>query len=99
MFRPKIVLLSVTSSTTLLIADGSKETVVEKVNNNCIWSTKGKTTPLECLLMLNYQLETMGDESVISIDHFDEFYVNLLLNRSICRLMSTHKVYGPYYFN
>ena len=32
----------------------------------------------------------MGDESVTSIDYYDEFNVNLLLNRSIYRPMCTH---------
>ena len=29
----------------------------------------------------------MGDESVAWIDHYDEYYVNLLFDRSIYRLM------------
>ena len=40
--------------------------------------------------MLNYQLEIVGDESVTSIDHYDEFYVNLLFDHSIYRPMCTH---------
>ena len=35
--------------------------------------------------MLNHYLEIVGDELVTSIDHFDEFYVNLLFDRSIYR--------------
>ena len=31
--------------------------------------------------MLNYRSEIVGDESVTSIDHYDEFYVILLFDR------------------
>ena len=50
---------------------------VEKVNNYCIWPTRGKTNtiPSECLFVLIYQLEIVGDESATSIDYYDEFYV------------------------
>ena len=40
--------------------------------------------------MPNYQLEIVGEEFVTSIDHFDEFFVNLLFDRYIYRLMCTH---------
>ena len=63
---------------------------VEKVDKSCIRSTKDKTILLECSVMLNYQLEIVGDEFVTSIGHSDEFYVNLLFDRSIYRLMCTH---------
>ena len=43
--------------------------------------------------MLNYQLEIVGDEFVTSIGHSDEFYVNLLFDRSIYRPMCTHMGY------
>ena len=33
--------------------------------------------------MLNYQLEIVEDESVLSIDHDDEFFVNLRFDCSI----------------
>ena len=33
--------------------------------------------------MLNYRLEIVGDEFVTSIDHYYEFYANLLFDRSI----------------
>ena len=45
--------------------------------------------PAECSVILNYQLEIVADESVTSIDHYDEFYVNLLFDRSIYRLICT----------
>ena len=50
---------------------------VEKVNNYCIWSTNGKTNtiPSECLFVLIYQLEIVGDESATSSDYYDKFYV------------------------
>ena len=50
----------------------------------------GKTIFLDGLVMLNYRLEIVGDESVTSIDHYDEFYVNSLFDRFINRRMSTH---------
>ena len=37
--------------------------------------------------MLNNQLEIVEDESVTSIDRYDEFCVNLLFDRSIYQLM------------
>ena len=40
--------------------------------------------------MLNYQLEIVGEELVTSIGDSDEFYVNLLFDRSIYRPMCTH---------
>ena len=40
--------------------------------------------------MFNYQLQVVGDEFVTFIDHDDEFYVNLLFDRSIYRPMCTH---------
>ena len=40
--------------------------------------------------MLNYQLVIVGDEFVTSIGHSDEFYVDLLFDRSIYRPMCTH---------
>ena len=39
--------------------------------------------------MLNYQLEIVGEEFVTSIGDSDEFYVNLLFDRSIYRPMCT----------
>ena len=54
---------------------------IEKVDKNCVWSAKGETILLECLVMLDYQLEIVGDEPVTSIDHYDEFYVNLILGK------------------
>ena len=39
---------------------------------------------------LNYQLDFVGNEFVTPIDHYDEFYVNLLLDRSIYRPMCAH---------
>ena len=42
--------------------------------------------------MLNFQFEiVLGDEFVTSIDHYDEFHVNLLFDRSIYRPMCTHR--------
>ena len=32
--------------------------------------------------MLNYQLDILGDESLTSINHYDEFYVNILFDSS-----------------
>ena len=43
--------------------------------------------------MLNYQLEIVGEEFVSSIGHSDEFYVNLLFDRSIYRPMCKHMGY------
>ena len=40
--------------------------------------------------MLNYQLEIVGAEFVTSIGRSDEFYTNLLFDRSIYRPMCTH---------
>ena len=45
--------------------------------------------------MLNYQLQIVGDEFVTSTGHDDEFYVNLLFDRSIYRPISTHM--GKYF--
>ena len=64
---------------------------VEKVDKNCIWPIKDKTLLLECSVMLNNQLQIVGDEFETSICHDDEFYVNLLFDRSIYRPMCTHK--------
>ena len=44
------------------------EKVKDKIDMNII--------PLGYSVMLNYQLEIVGDESLTSIDHYDEFYVN-----------------------
>ena len=63
---------------------------VKKVNKNFIWSVKGKTISLECPVMLNYRLVSKGDESVTSIDHYEEIYVNLHFDRSIFRPMCSH---------
>ena len=46
--------------------------------------------PLEFSVMLNCQLEILEDESVPSIDHDDEFFVNLLFDRSIYRPICAH---------
>ena len=43
--------------------------------------------------MLNYQLEIVEEEFVASIGHSDEFYVNLLFDRSFYRPMCTHMGY------
>ena len=51
---------------------------------------------LECSVLLNYQLEIVGDEFVTFIGDSDEFDVNLLFDRSINRPMCTHM--GKYYF-
>ena len=59
---------------------------------SCIWSTKDKTILLEFSVMLNYQLEIVGEEFATSIDHSDKFYVYLLFDRSIYRPMCTHRV-------
>ena len=40
--------------------------------------------------MLDYQLEIVGDELFTSIDHYEEFCVNLHCGRSIYRPMRTH---------
>ena len=45
---------------------------------------------LECSVMLNYQLEMVGEEFVTSIGPSDEFYVDLLFGHSIYRPMSMH---------
>ena len=66
---------------------------VEKVDKNCIWSIKDKTILLECSVMLNYQLQIVGDEFVTSIGHDNDFPVNLLFDRSIYRPMCTHMGY------
>ena len=66
------------------------ENGLQKVDKNCIWSIKDKTILLECSVMLNYQLQIVGDVFVTSIGHDDEFYVNLLFDRSIYRRMCTH---------
>ena len=54
------------------------------------WSAEGKTIFLKCLVLLNHPLEIVGQESVTSIDLYDEFYVNLLFDRFIHRPMFTH---------
>ena len=56
---------------------------VKKVDKSCICWTKDKTILLECSVMLNYQLEIVGEEFVTSIGHFEEFFGNLLFIRSI----------------
>ena len=48
---------------------------------------KLKLGNVEGSVMLNYQLETVEDESVTSIDNYDEFYGSLLFDRSIYRPM------------
>ena len=63
---------------------------VKKVDKSCIWSEKDKTIRLECSVMLNYQLEIVGEEFVTSIGDSDEFYVDILFDRSIYRPMCTH---------
>ena len=44
----------------------------------------------KCLVLVNYRLEIMRDESVTSINHYNEFYVNSLFDRSIYRPMCTN---------
>ena len=51
-----------------------------KVNKNCKWSAKGKTICLKCSVLPNYRLENVGGEFVTSIDHYDDFYANLLFD-------------------
>ena len=34
---------------------------VEKVSKSGIWSVKGRTIPVGCLIVLNYQSEIVGD--------------------------------------
>ena len=50
---------------------------------------QGEVAPV----MTNCQLEIVGNESLNSIDRFDEFHVNLLFDRSIYRPMCTHMGY------
>ena len=45
---------------------------------------------LICSDMPNSRLKTVRDESVTSIEHYDEFYVNLLFDRFFYRPMCTH---------
>ena len=47
--------------------------------------------------MPNSRLKIVGDESVTSIDHYDQVYVNLLFDRSIYQPMCTH--IGYHYIN
>ena len=51
--------------------------------------------------MLNYQLEIVGEEFVTSTGHSDEFYLNLLFDRSTYRPICTHMQYkyGLYLFH
>ena len=49
--------------------------------------------------MLSYELEIVGEEFVTSIGPFDEFYVNLLFDRSIYGPMCTHMAMGNSYSN
>ena len=51
---------------------------------------KDKIILLECSVMRNHQLQIVGDEFVTFIGHDDEFYGNLLFDRSISRPMCTH---------
>ena len=41
--------------------------------------------------MSDSKLEIVGDEFLTSIDHCDEFHVNLLFDRSIYRPMCAHR--------
>ena len=63
------------------------------MSKNCIWAVKDRTLPLGCSIVLNYKLEIVGDEYVISIHNKDKFYVNLLFDRSIHRPTCTHMGY------
>ena len=40
------------------------------------------------------RLEIVGDEFLTSIDHYDEFHVNLIFDRPIYRPMCTHMGYN-----
>ena len=40
--------------------------------------------------MPNSRLEIVEDEFLTSVDHYDEFHVNLRFDRSFYRLMCTH---------
>ena len=40
----------------------------------------GETIVIECSFILNYQLEIVGYEPVTSLDHYDEFYENILFD-------------------
>ena len=44
--------------------------------------------------MFNYQLEIVRNKSPTSIDHYDEFDVNLLFDRSFYRPICTHMGYA-----
>ena len=57
--------------------------VVENWSKSCIWSRMDKTILLKCLVTLNYQLEIVGEKFVTSIGYSEEFYENLLFDRSI----------------
>ena len=66
-----------------------------KVSQNCIWLAKSRIIPQECSVMLNYRSKIVRDEFETFNDHCDEFYVNSLFDRSIYRLICTHRGY-PY---
>ena len=67
------------------VENGSKRSI-----KTVYWSAEGKTIFLKCLVLLNHPLEIVGQESVTSIDLYDEFYVNLLFDRFIHRPMCTY---------
>ena len=50
---------------------------------NCFWSIQGGAVPLGCSVMPNSRLEIMGDEFLTYIDHYNQFHVSLLFDRSI----------------
>ena len=43
-----------------------------------------------CSVMPNSRIKIVGDEFLTAIDYDDEFHVNLLFDRPICRPMCTH---------
>ena len=63
--------------------------MVGKANKNCILSTEGIIEGPIIDRGSNYRLDILGDESL-----YDEFYVNLLFDRSVYRPMCTHMGYS-----
>ena len=79
-------------SNAFLNADRSKETEQSK-KKLCLVS-QGWNYPSEMFSYAQLSIGNRGGESVTSIDHYDEFYVNLLFDRSIYRPMCTHNLIG-----
>ena len=63
----------VNSHTILGTIQEARHSIRGHFQGKCICSVKGKTVPLWCSLMLNYQLKILGDESMTPVDHHDEF--------------------------